>query len=74
MDAEAAPGVDEHPAVGLIQRAEQATLRMRTTNPHRALIRDMAVLIVQQAHIIDGLQAQLADKPRIIVPELIAHG
>ena len=59
---------DEHPAVALLKRAERSASSKSTNNKNRALIREMSILIVQQAGIIADLQQRLGGAPRIVLP------
>ena len=52
----------------LIQRAQASAENKSTNKRNRALLKDMAVAIVSLARLNADLAAQLADKPRIIVP------
>lgn len=52
----------------LIGRAQLASERMSAKNPHRALLKDMAIALVASARLIADLQQQIAEKPRIVLP------
>ena len=56
------------PLADLIDRARLASERMSATNPHRALLRDMAVALVAQARLVADLTHQIAEKPMIVRP------
>ena len=56
------------PLEDLITRARLQSERMSGKNPTRQLLREMAVALVAQAHLVADLSKRVADTPRIILP------
>lgn len=64
----ASAAADRTPLQALIDRAEAASARMGVTNPHRALLADLAVAVVSLAQMNAELVAKQVDTPRILLP------
>ena len=67
-----ASAADTSPLEDLIARASLASQRMSIKNPHRALLKDMAIGLVAQAQLIADLQGELKklrrEESRIVLP------
>lgn len=61
------PSVNERLAE-LVKRAELSALAVTTNQRNRVLLNDLCFALVAMAQLLASQQAEMAEKPRIVVP------